>query len=383
MSLEEDVYCRLHLNSPPGGWFPVLHELTLCITESNLPFAGMFFSSHLKISISTTWSRSNSKIPSDILPALASTISALPASALQSLFMDVDHRGVPWAYFKDSLSPVVLRCGPSLRQLTSPIPLSDAATNHLIQLPHLHSWHAEGPPPSYSASPLPLDFPPLIDFTLGAGVACEWLSLFERLEDRVSSTQGMTPLSRLKESLIYLNINSFPGPVIDVSFTSSIQRFGNLVDLDIRVHCYDEYGEGQCAFNLNNNNVTELAMALPQLELLVLGHPCPDNTCATTVGCLLLVSVLCVRLEELQIHFNTTDTVDDLKNMLIDPRFQEIRSLPRCPLTQLDVFETPLDLDESDFETVALGMIDIFPSLETCEGLEDIWDELFVEFAGL
>ena len=67
----------------------------------------------------------------------------------------------------------------------------------------------------------------------------------------------------------------------------------------------------------------------------------------------------------------------------MDPRFQQLRLLPRCPLSSLDVFDMPLVLDESDFETVVLGMIDIFPSLDRCDGLGDIWDEVFVEFAGL
>ena len=68
--------------------------------------------------------------------------------------------------------------------------------------------------------------------------------------------------------------------------------------------------------------------------------------------------------------------VDDFKNALEDPQSQQIRSLPRCPLTCLDIFRLLLDLDESSFETVVKGMIDIFPSLKHCEGLGREWDEL-------
>jgi len=267
--------------------------------------------------------------------------------------------------------------------LTSPIPLSNAAINHLIQLPHLRTLHVRGPPPNYPALSVPLNFPPLMNLTLGEGAAHGWLSLFQRLEDRASATQGGTPLSRIRKSLRYLSVNSHSGLVIDTSFVSLVQRFQNMVDLDIDAHCYDENDEGQCTFKLNNNDVTGIAMALPRLESLALGHPCSENTCATTIACLLLISVHCPKLEQLEIHFNTTNIVDDFKNISADPRFQQLRLLPRCPLWNLDVFDMPLVLDESDFETVVLGMMDIFPSLDYCNGLGDTWEEVFMEFGEL
>lgn len=61
-------------------------------------------------------------------------------------------------------------------------------------LPHLSAWHTEGPPPAYSASLLPLSFPPLVELILGGGAARRWFSLFERLEDHIPPTQDVTPL---------------------------------------------------------------------------------------------------------------------------------------------------------------------------------------------
>ena len=113
-------------------------------------------------------------------------------------------------------------------------------------------------------------------------------------------------------------------------------------------------------------------MALTQLESLLLGL---ENTCPTTVACLLTISTYCVGLEKLEIHF-TTNIVDDFKNIQEVPRFEQLRSAPRCPLTRLDVYRISLTLDEPGFETVANGMIDIFPSLTHCEGLDQSWDEL-------
>ena len=366
--LRGETYYKLHLNAPVGRWFPALEHLYWCITESNHPYIGLFFSPYLKgISIFVPWSWSNSGLPRNIPPVIASTISALPASALQHLSVDVDCCGVPSAYFKGSLSSVVLRCGPSLTKFSSPTPLSDAAIDHLIHLPNLRAWNTEHPPPDYSTPSLPLVFPPLEEFTLAGGAADGWLSLFKRLQGCVSSTQGATPLSRVRESLEYLSIGKFPGPITGSSFTSAIQTFRNLVILGVSVNCRD----GRCMFELNNDNVAELAIALPRLHTLLLGYPCSNNTCATTVACLLPISVHCTGLRTLGIHFNTTNIVDDLKNISEDPRFQELRSLQKCGLWRFDVHRMSLTLDESGFKTVVRGMMNIFPDLERCDGWDD------------
>jgi len=374
MHFGEETLKKLRLNSPPGGWFPALQDLLWCITESNLPCADLFFSPHLKrISIYASWWWKNTTLP---LPTLASIISALPTSSLERMSVGVKYRTLSWAQLKDSFSSVILRCGPSFTDYNSSVPLSDAALDHLIHLPHLHTWHIHGPPPTYSPSSLPLVFPPLRELTLGEGAACGWLPLLRRLEDGASAVQCVTPLSKAKEFLKVLNIEDVSGINIGASFVSAVRCFRNLVRLCVDFNCHDKDDRAQCIFELNNDNVTELAMALTQLESLILGYPCSENTCLTTVACLLPISVHCSKLKELGIHFNTMNIVDDFRNILEDPRFRQLRSLPRCPITRLDVCRMPLNLHESDFGTVAKGMIDIFPSLKHCEGFEEGWDEL-------
>jgi len=375
--LGEDTIRQLRLNSPAGGWLPALRDLTWTITASNLPCLDLFLSPHLEtilFSISLRWNGSG--IPLDILPAIASIISTIPVPALRTLHLAVSSRNTPWEYFKDSFSSVVLRCGPSLVELTSPIPLSDAAVNHLIQLPHLRTWLARGPPPSYSTLSLPLAFPPLTHFTLGEGAARGWLSLFQRLEDHASATRNVTQLSRMKESLVSLRVERRIGPVIDTSFASLIQMFRNLSHLNINVSCHSEDIGGRCLFKLTNDGVATLAMALPQLRHLCLGIPCSKNTCATTVACLLPISVYCLQLNVLEIHFNTTNIVGDFKTILVGPRFRELRSLPRGTVWHLGVHEMPLTLDEPDIEVVVVGMVRIFPSLGRCAGFGDTWDKV-------
>ena len=382
--LGEDAIRQFRLNSPAGRWFPALRSLDWMISATNRSYVDLLFSPYLEtVSISTPPSWSRSRFPRDVLPALASTISTLPTYALQSLRLgpvfDVPPGDTHWAHFKDSFSSVVLRCGPSLVHLSSPVPLSDAAVDHVIRLPHLRTWRIEGPPPNYSASSSLPDFPPLTRFTLEERAARGWLCLFKRLEDRPPVMQGVTPLYRVKESLKFLSVDvPSTTPIIDASLTSPIQMFRSLVALDVVVDC-----RNGCAFKLSDDDVTELAMALSKLERLQLGFPCRENTCATTVACLLPISVHCNQLGVLDIHFNTTNIVDDLKNISVNPRFQELRSLPRGTLWHLGVHGMPLTLDESDFGIVADGMVDIFPSLQRCSGYEDAWGKLTKEIEAL
>ena len=375
--LVEDTFRKFRLSSPPNGWFPALQDLSWRITYSNIFYISIFISPHLKkISIYAPGTWASFTVPANILAAVASTVSTLPGSALQSLSIGLHCRAPP-GYFKDSLSSIVLRCGPSLTEFTTTVPLSDAAANHLSQLPHLRTLHIGGTPPTYSALSSPPIFPHLTELTFGTDAACGWLSLFQHLENSVPTMQGTTLLSELRKSLKSLNVDDHSRPIIDVSFTSPIQMFQNLAVLDVAVSCPGYAAKGRCIFRLNNGNVAKLAMALPQLGTLSLGPPCADNTCATTVACLLPISVHCLKLRELQIHFNTTTIVDDLKEISKDPWCQELHSLPRCrSLSKLYAEWMPLTLDESGFETVVDGIINIFPSLEYCVGRGRPWEEL-------
>ena len=202
------------------------------------------------------------------------------------------------------------------------------------------------------------------------GAAHGWLSLFRRLETRVSSAQVTAPLSRVKESLKYLNLKGLSGLIIDASFTSPIQLFHNLVDLTIPVLCHPD--QGRCTFELNNNNIAGLVVALPRLESLFLGRPCSNNSCTTTVACLLIISVHCTKLQELEIHFNTANVIRDFEDLSED--YQELLSLPRCALRRLNIHRIPLTLDGPGFEAVVNGISSIFPSLELLVGVGQVWN---------
>ena len=383
--LGEDTILKLRLNSPVGGWFPAVQNLHWTVARSTLPYANLCFSPHLRQVAIYIPSSEGTAVPPDILPTFASVISALPTSTLRSISVNIDY-DIPRTHFKDPLSSLVLRCGPSLTMFACRTPLSNEATNHLVHLPHLHSWITNDPPPNYSSSssplPLPLIFPPLSRFHLGGAGARSWISLFRRLASGVPCVEGATPLSKTRESLETLNVMEFPNPIIDFSFVSPIQIFHNLACLNVLANCHDRDRDGPCSFKLNDDDVTKLAMALPHLTFFRLGSPCFENTCATTIVCLLSISVHCLELKSLAIHFNTANIVEDFKSVSTDPRFERLRSLPRCPLSRLEVWQTPLALDEPGFETVANGMVDTFPSLEYCDGIERIWKGLSDRIGG-
>ena len=145
-----------------------------------------------------------------------------------------------------------------------------------------------------------------------------------------------------------------------------------MVDLDIPAPCNDE-AMGQCTFELNNDNVTELAIALLQLEPLLLGLPCNKDTCATTVACLLQIAVHCLDLQKLEIHSNTTNIVDDFKSTSQSSRFRELCSLTGCMLRRLDMHRIPVIIIKSEYGVVVHGMTSIFPSLEILISYSEIW----------
>ena len=127
-------------------------------------------------------------------------------------------------------------------------------------------------PPNCPTSSLLLSFLPLRKLMVGGDVAHEWFSLIESLENGDSPAQGTVPLPGVKQSLKFLNVPH--RPIIDSSFISLIQPFLNLVHLAVDPLCInqDNHSEGKCVFILNDNNITKLAVALPQLVVLFLGH---------------------------------------------------------------------------------------------------------------
>ena len=69
--------------------------------------------------------------------------------------------------------------------------------------------------------------------------------------------------------------------IVDSTLVSSIIEFRNLVTLEVQVNCSSV---GACIFQLTDDDMENLAIALPHLESLRLGKPCIFDTCKTTVA---------------------------------------------------------------------------------------------------
>ena len=287
------------------------------------------------------------------MAASARIVSALPTS-LESL--NVEFYQEDAEPILDALSTFIRQCGSSLRSFGVLGPLSDVATLHLMQLPNLSCWRTDQGPPQVTSTPV---LQSLEDFRFDGGGALPWLQFL--------ASDGRGTRERLKSL-------DLPGDsVIDSTFLSSIVSLRNLVKLLVRnTFCRGEEG---CSFRLTDDNVKDLAAALPHLENLQLGYPCDLDTCKTTVASLMSMSINCPDLLDLAIHFNTETIVDDMK-ALLDGGIG--RNKAKCRLWNISVGAAPLKLDSAGLETVAMGFSVIFPHMTHLEGhgINNHWSKL-------
>ena len=262
---------------------------------------------------------------------------------------------------KDAISSFVCRCGSSLRSFGSSGPLSRTAFNHLMQLPNLHSWAVYEPPRT-----LPLvHFPSLEELRLGSA-ALPWLHLLAaRGDDQTRNGLAPPPAILNTNAKATLKLLDCPGNTpVDPILLSLISSFRNLVTLCVANDYCDK--EGPCLFRLTDDDVENLAITLPSLVSLRLGGVCSTNACRTSVSPLLSISIHCLGLALLEIHFNTQSIVHDIQRLLDE---DSGRDKPRCKLQSLLVGCLPLQVCREDARKVAMGLAYIFPCLKRFSGV--------------
>ena len=116
-----------------------------------------------------------------------------------------------------------------------------------------------------------------------------------------------------------------------------------------------------------DDDVEDLAAALPRLTRVKLLEPCRLNSCKTTISSLLSLSIHCLGLKVLETHFNTRTIASDMQR-LFDGGFGHDK--PKCKVWNLCVGNVPLDVHEVDVGAIAMGLKRIFPCLKTCGGRE-------------
>jgi len=375
-NVTDDAISRLSSNSPDGMLCPKLERLDWEIDVSCglLSFPHLILSPNLKrVDIHTFYYYSYGPRDHRHPPLVKEVISSLPSS-----LQDISLTCGPWEGepLKDAMSSLVLRSGPPLRSFVSRTALSEAALYHLTRLPNLRSWTVIGEPPQNFS---PATFPPLEKLCFKSG-ALPWLHLLVAVEERNPQNSPMpvtvTMNANIKETLKLLDCpKDIP---VDPTLISSIPSFRNLVTLYVGDEVDHWSLRGRCVFGLSDDGVENLAVTLPSLVTLRLGNVCSFNSCRTTVSSLLSISIHCLRLTALETHFNTQTIIDDIQRLLNEGSG---RGKPRCKLQNLCVGNSPLRVRE-DVGTIAMGLADIFPCLETFLGRgneRESWESVLSE----
>ncbi|KAF9780746.1 hypothetical protein BJ322DRAFT_279325 [Thelephora terrestris] len=274
------------------------------------------------------------------------------------------------------VSSAVLQCGPALKRLLLAWPLSDAAVQHIMQLPNLDTWYAmNGPPPTSDLPPSDI-FPQLHQLTLETYASLGWLIFFTTAaRRRIPSGQNPhTPPDRGPVDRLRGLRTSLPVP-IDAVFMSLVMQFRQLTTLKLGTACPN--APPTCAFGLTDENVADIAAALPHLQEAILGTVCSVNSCRTTVASLVSLSTRCKGLEHLGIHFNTTNLRSSLESVSGDPRLDGLPSLrTRDGGFCLWMSNAPYKIVKDDIVPVLKGFRRIFPSLTQINGDSTPWKEL-------
>ena len=380
IAIPEELLRMISVNSPNGILCHGLQELTWKARPHVLPFLRLFLSPHLT-RFTFVFSVFASGITDEALSGIAPVVLALETFSLQRFRLEwhvpptVDQRlksGLP-PVVSSAVSSTILRCGPCLTTLLVPMPLSDAAVQHIMQLPKLTTWKAWNGPPRVSNLPRPDTFLQLEILDLHTHESLKWLPLFEATGRGTSSGQDLHAQSHRGPGRKLISLTIWVEVSVDVAFISTIKLFHRLANLKLCMVCFSPLG---CAFSLTDDDIAEVTAALPNLEVARFGDICYANSCRTTVSSLLYFSTRCKNLEFLQIHFNTANLRDDLERLSVDPRPYDPDLAPGRRVT-LILSEAPISISEGDVGPVLAGFLRIFPSLDGG------WEELNLRLRGV
>ena len=356
------VLFRLPTDDP----FPNLRELHGWIEPALLSFLHRFVSPRL--AVFSVCVDTDDRLGCSGYGSLTDAISVIPGNSLRRFSLGEYQWENASTKFKHEVSAMVSRCGPALNYLNAGVELSEQAVLHVMQLPHLHTLKLthESPPDITDAFLQDTTvFPSVRSLTLATPTAHAWLPFLNDLRWRCSSPTATWGLGQSQVQIgihssleeLYCGFGEAPKrPIIKQAFA-----FKNLTTLEVGRLCPPD----RCSFDLTDDDLSALTKALPRLQKLLLGHPCWLNTCQTTFRGLNTLSTNCVGLTELVVHFNTTDIVEDVKSLLEgeDLDVQTPRKAPKCGVTSLPVFLTPLMVDKPDVDVIAKGLSFVFPKL--------------------
>ena len=138
----------------------------------------------------------------------------------------------------------------------------------------------------------------------------------------------------------------------------SLLLFTQMKELYMHFFC-----EGGCSSTIDDDTVTDLARAMPMLEVLYLGRTLCKTPRGVTAKGLAALAHHCRRLSRLRIHFQVVNPDPPKTPVVISGGGSTIPREDQCALTVLEVGE--IYIPEESMLVVGLTLLRIFPRLET------------------
>ena len=146
---------------------------------------------------------------------------------------------------------------------------------------------------------------------------------------------------------------------------SSLLPFTRLVELEIRLPCYDSCSAA------DDSTIIELSQAMPELQSLRLcDEPCDEFAGGATAKGLVALAHNCPNLRCLCVHFQAASLCDPPMGLETARDVEYSASWTGCALTDLEVGRIPVP--EGLASIVALVLLRIFPRIETISSMEEI-----------
>jgi len=270
-------------------------------TEAFIPFIPLFLSPKtVRIAIDFA-----TGLPTLMVASITSRLSTL-CPDLESITLSRLPRD---SVITEAVSEMVLDCNrDTLRRFLALSPLTAEAREVVYQLPELAElWSV-----ILERTPLPpVALPNLTLINLEYGDHLDWLQGFrgavfgglesvcfrcesEQIGDFLGSFESVTVTTSIPATLsrfIFRTSRSW------IPNCRSLLQFTQLRHLIIEFSC-----GGNCSSRVDDNVITDLAQAMPKLEILQLGHPPCERGTGVTIKGLIALACGCLDLSALRIH---------------------------------------------------------------------------------
>ena len=305
------------------------------------------------------------------IPNVVPILTSLPVETLEELrFLDLSRdRAV-----QDAISSLVLRTTPTLRSIEVSSDLSDAAIHHVVRLPNLSDASVRFVNLDLQAAPLDTIFPSLRTLETRVDSEGGWKYLMEdtmKLESIVLHSLTALHPEKVVDIFGFLINRGFHRITHRLSFAAfepcdltpriltPLHNFGSLARLSVTSPC----DPIRCKSRLTDGALAQLAEALPQLvELFLGGVPCGSPARGITLAGLHPLSVHCIHLETLQVHFSALDIPTDIPEDALS-KASDQPPLSHCPLFRLVVGELPVSASAKSPLIIAYFLRQMFPRL--------------------